>query len=156
MPASFRVQQIDHVELFVPDRLEGAKWYQKVLGLTIVHEYKQWAENPHGPLMISSDGGSTKLALFTGDGKHGRETLNFRLVAFRVDAKGFLAFLKRIASGELELVNEKGGALKTDSMVDHRQAWSIYFSDPWGHRLEVTSYEYDAIALKLGRLQVRN
>jgi hypothetical protein len=25
-------------------------------------------------------------------------------------------------------------------------AFSIYFSDPWGHRLEVTTYDYDFVA----------
>jgi imidazolonepropionase-like amidohydrolase len=42
------------------------RWYKRVLGLEIVPEYEFWAQDPHGPLMISSDGGSTKLALFRG------------------------------------------------------------------------------------------
>ena len=57
----FRVSQIDHVELFVPDRDEAAKWYEEVLGLTVLPGYEDWAKDPHGPLMISSDDGSTKL-----------------------------------------------------------------------------------------------
>jgi hypothetical protein len=24
---------------------------------------------------------------------------------------------------------------------DHGQAFSVYFGDPWGHRLEVTTYD---------------
>ena len=61
---SFRVDQVDHVELFVPDRKEAARWYGRVLGLVVVPEYESWAQDVQGPLMISSDGGSTKLALF--------------------------------------------------------------------------------------------
>ena len=36
---TFRALQIDHVELFVPDRYEAAGWYQRVLGLEILVEY---------------------------------------------------------------------------------------------------------------------
>ena len=39
---------------------------KRVLGLEIVPEYEFWAQDPQGPLMISSDCGSTKLALFRG------------------------------------------------------------------------------------------
>jgi catechol 2,3-dioxygenase-like lactoylglutathione lyase family enzyme len=62
----FAVDQIDHVELFVPDRYQAAEWYRRVLGLKVVAEYEHWASDPRGPLMISSDGGHTKLALFQG------------------------------------------------------------------------------------------
>lgn len=33
---TFRVEQIDHVELYVPDRYQAADWYHSVLGLEIV------------------------------------------------------------------------------------------------------------------------
>ena len=56
----FKVLQIDHVELFVPDRYDAAKWYARVLGLQIVPECEPWAAGG-GPLMISSDGGSTSF-----------------------------------------------------------------------------------------------
>ena len=52
----FRVSQIDHVEMFVPDRGEAARWYAEVLGLAVVPGYDDWASDPQGPLMISSDG----------------------------------------------------------------------------------------------------
>ena len=58
----FKVLQIDHVELFVPERYEAARWYERTLGLQVVPECEPWAVDG-GPLMISSDGGSTKLAL---------------------------------------------------------------------------------------------
>jgi hypothetical protein len=31
-------------------------------------------------------------------------------------------------------------------VVDHQQAYSIYFDDPWAHLLEVTTYDYDDVA----------
>ena len=62
----FRVSQIDHVELFVPDRYEAARWYQRILGLKIIPEYEHWARNPKGPLMISTQDAATKAHPFRG------------------------------------------------------------------------------------------
>jgi catechol 2,3-dioxygenase-like lactoylglutathione lyase family enzyme len=148
----FRVSQIDHVELFVPGRHQAAEWYQRVLGLEIVPEYRHWADDPRGPLMISSDLGSTKLALFEGEPQGGRPTAGFHLVAFRVPAVGFLAFVGRLA--DLQLTDHNQQPVTAGSVVDHDQAFSIYFSDPYGHRLELTTYEYAttrAALMELGR-----
>src|SRR5688572_27893681 len=87
---TFRVLQIDHVELFVPDREEAAAWYRRVLGLEVVPEYQAWAADRGGPLMISSDQGNTKLALFEGQLPGSRPIAGFDRVAFRVDAAGFI------------------------------------------------------------------
>jgi catechol 2,3-dioxygenase-like lactoylglutathione lyase family enzyme len=136
----FKVLQIDHVELFVPDRYDAAKWYERVLGLQIVPECEPWAVGG-GPLMISSDGGSTKLALFEGQPAASGPTAAFRRVAFRVTATDFAEFLRR----NPDLVTK-------DAVVDHQQAYSIYFNDPSGHQLEVTTYEYDVTSALLASM----
>ncbi len=136
---TFRVEQIDHVELFVPDRRAAAAWYQRVLGLSIIPEYEYWAGDPRGPLMISSDAGSTKLALFEGEPQGSRETAGFHLVAFRVGAEEFERFIDRLP--DLNLVDHHGRRVVRESVVDHTSARSIYFCDPFGHRLELTTYE---------------
>lgn len=146
---SFRVDQLDHVELFVPDRRQAAAWYQRVLGLTIVPEYEHWADDLRGPLMISSDGGSTKLALFEGTPQGSRETAGFHLVAFRVGAVDFLRFLNRLA--DLDLVDARGRPATADSAVDHAGAYSLYFRDPFGHRLELTTYDYEQVKARLAK-----
>ncbi|MFN8009190.1 MAG: VOC family protein [Terriglobia bacterium] len=131
----FRVVQIDHVELFVPDRQAAAEWYEKVLGLTAVPEAALWAKDPKGPLMISPDRGKTKLALFQGTPQGRQPTAGFHRVAFRVDADGFLAFVRRLAECKIEPARFR----------DHDQAISVYFDDPFGHHLEVTTYEPAAV-----------
>jgi catechol 2,3-dioxygenase-like lactoylglutathione lyase family enzyme len=140
--------QIDHVEMFVPDRRTAAEWYRQVLGLEIVEQFEAWAANARGPLMISSDGGRTKLALFEGSPQGRRPTAGFHLVAFRVDAARFLAFLERLDS--LALCDHRGQPVTRHAVVDHDQAFSLYFCDPYGHRLELTTYDAkdtrDAIA----------
>jgi hypothetical protein len=50
----FRVTQLDHVELFVPDRDAAAAWYARTLGLQVVPKYASWAADPQGPLMITT------------------------------------------------------------------------------------------------------
>jgi catechol 2,3-dioxygenase-like lactoylglutathione lyase family enzyme len=145
--SGFRVAQIDHVELFVPDRRQAADWYRRVLGLDVVPEYEHWEEDPHGPLMISSDSGNTKLALFQGRPQGSRETAGFHLVAFRVGAVDFAEFLRMVP--DLGLTDHRGHRVTADMVVDHGSAYSIYFSDPFGHRLELTTYAYDETKTKL-------
>lgn len=143
----FAVGSLDHVELFVPDRFEAASWYERALGLQIVEECRPWADNPQGPLMISSDGGATKLALFTGEPQRARETAGFHRVAFVVDGRGFLAFLERLPA--LNLQDHQARPVDAGAAVDHQQAYSIYFCDPYGHRLEVTTYDDETVRAAL-------
>lgn len=131
---------LDHVELYVPDRVSAAAWYARVLGCEPVAGAESWAADPDGPMMISPDGGRTKLALFTGEPQGIRATAGFHRVAFRVSATEFLAFTARIA----------GLGLKEVRVVDHGGAWSVYFSDPSGHRLEVTTYEVEPVRAARG------
>jgi catechol 2,3-dioxygenase-like lactoylglutathione lyase family enzyme len=145
----FKVLQIDHVELFVPDMYEAARWYERVLGLQILPECEHWASGG-GPLMISSDGGGTKLALFEGEPAPSPPTAAFRRVAFRVTARGFAEFLGRLPG--LALTNDRNQAVTAESVVDHEQSFSIYFVDLYGHLLEVTTYEYADTSALLAQL----
>jgi catechol 2,3-dioxygenase-like lactoylglutathione lyase family enzyme len=131
---------LDHVELYVPDRVSAAAWYARVLGCEPVAGAESWAADPEGPMMISPDGGRTKLALFTGEPQGDRATAGFHRVAFRVSATEFLAFTARMA----------GLGVKEARVVDHGGAWSVYFSDPSGHRLEVTTYEVEPVRAARG------
>ena len=149
----FRVLQIDHVELFVPDRYEAADWYKRTLGLDIAPGYEQWAADPRGPLMISSDDGNTKLALFDRQPQESSPTSGWHLVAFRVNVDGFMEFMKRLA--DQPLIDHQRRAVTFDSIVDHEQAYSVYFSDPYGHRLELTTYDYEATRAALTQFRDR-
>lgn len=129
--------------MFVPSRFEAAAWYDDLLGLKIVAAYKSWADNPNGPLMISGDGGKTKLALFRGQPPGNRTTAGFHQVAFSLEGPAYLEFLRRLE--DLDLKNPAGQRVSPDMVVDHGRSFSIYFSDPYGHRLEITTYEYDLV-----------
>ncbi|HEX4966399.1 MAG TPA: VOC family protein [Thermoanaerobaculia bacterium] len=144
---AFKVDQIDHVELFVPDRQEAARWYERTLGIAALPEHADWAADPGGPLMISSDGGATKLALFTGEPRRNRPTAGFHLVAFRVTGAGFLQFLEHVR--DHPVYDDEGDEIRSLTPRDHHKAFSVYFNDPWGHRLEVTTYEAEHVRERL-------
>jgi catechol 2,3-dioxygenase-like lactoylglutathione lyase family enzyme len=139
---TFCVQQIDHVELFVPDQYQAAQWYERVLGLTILPQYEHWADG--GPLMISSDEGGTMLALFKGEPPGSRDIVGHRRVAFRVDGPGFMRFLEHVK--DFPVFDREGRRISDEHVVDHDQSWSIYFCDPYGNRYEVTTYDYAYVA----------
>ena len=98
---------------------------------------------PGGPLMISSDGGKTMIALFEGSPQRADPIVGWRRTAFRVSADAFLRFL---AHGPAQGVFDRDGQrLASLEVIDHQKAWSVYFCDPWGNALEVTCYEHAAV-----------
>lgn len=126
---TFEIQGIDHVALAVRDVRRSAEWYQQVLGLRRLYE-DAWGDLP----AVVGIGG-TAIALFPvqGDapkGRPGRDTLAMRHLAFRVDAPNF-AKARQALEG-------RGIAVE---FQDHGIAQSIYFHDPDGHELEITTYE---------------
>lgn len=140
MPTPLRATTIDHVELLVPDRAAAAAWYQDILGMQPVAGTEQWARDSGGPLMISGDGGRTCLALFQGPPTDATTQDGFRRVAFRVTGAEFVAFVE----------HGRRLGLKPMAVQDHTTAISVYFSDPWGHDLEVTTGDHEE-----GRAAVR-
>ena len=79
--------------------------------------------------MISSDDGATMVALFAGPAQGDESPTGLRRLAFRCDGKSFQSFAS-------DLVCEPH---------DHGWSWSIYFADPWGNKLEITTYDYDFV-----------
>lgn len=130
------MMKIDHIELFVPDRYKAAEWYSKVLKFKIMEELSGWADEG-GPLMISNDGGNTKIALFEGNPQGKDDAKGFIRLAFRVDAVEFIEFIN--SSG-----NWRDTPLTEEEIKDHYKAISAYFSDLYGNLLEITTYDYDA------------
>lgn len=141
----FEVEQIDHVEIYVPDREQAAKWYERVFGLRVIEAFRFWAV-PGGPLMMQTAQGNTKLALFEGPAQGSTAERGLRLVAFAVSGEGFIRFIESLP--ELNLRDHTGQVLNKNLVADHDKSYSIYFSDPWGNRFEITSYDYELITEK--------
>ncbi len=126
----FRIEGIDHVALCVKDLERSRVWYQEVLGLERRYQ-EAWGEVP---TMLGA--GNTCIALFPTTTPEPKSTPDYntiamRHLAFRVSRKNF-----EQAQAELQ---RRSIAFEFE---DHDIAHSIYFSDPDGHRLELTTYEF--------------
>ena len=124
-----RLEGIDHVALTVRDVARSVAWYQAVLGL------ERRFEDVWGDMPAIVGVGTTALALFPVRVPEpapppGREVLSVRHIAFRVDRATF-----EQARGELAA----HGLAPT--FQDHTAAHSLYFTDPDGHQLEITTYD---------------
>lgn len=123
----------DHVELFVPDRDRAVAWYGEWLGFQPMSEHADWVAT--GPVMLKTAEGGAMLALFVGDPLGTEKPKGWRRLAVRATAAEFVAFFRRFHdSGQ-----------KVAGPYDHQKAWSVYFTDPWGNLLEVTTYDYAAV-----------
>lgn len=152
-PTPFSIERIDHIKVSVPDRHEAATWYQDVFGLRVLHgpAWDAAAAMPDGPLFLGVDDAvdGTKVVLFQGEplGKH--PPIGLTRAAFSVAGEPFLRFLDRL--DELDLFNEDGERVTRGHLVDQWIAWSLYFSDPYGNRYELLTYEYEQVRQQLNR-----
>ena len=121
------LEGIDHVAMSVRDLERSAQWYIDVLGFERLHE-GMW---DGVPVFIGK--GRTALALFPVREESGRGApaeIRMLHLALRANRKNFL-------SAQEEL---KQRGIKFE-FQDHEISHSIYFRDPDGHRLEITTYE---------------
>lgn len=124
-----QLEGIDHVALSVRDVERAAQWYIEVLGFKRLHE-GMW---DGVPVFIGK--GTTALALFpvrsdSRSTSSGPADVRMLHLAMRANRKNFIA-----AQEEL-----KRRGIKFE-FQDHEISHSIYFRDPDGHQLEITTYE---------------
>lgn len=143
----FGVDGIDHVELFVSDWGEAVVWYDRVLGLEPDGRYEQWWETRTGPLVLSTGDGSTKLALFERETATRGESVSPHRIAFQTSGDGFLSFLDRLEDANLGDRDDE--PVTADDVVDHGLSYSVYFTDPDGNPLELTTNEYETVAAEI-------
>jgi catechol 2,3-dioxygenase-like lactoylglutathione lyase family enzyme len=127
--ARFDNQGLDHVAIAVADVERSQRFYEAVLGLERMHE--EWDT----PIVLAANGSG--LALFHRD-LHPSTTpddieppaVRILHIAFRLGRTGF---------DEAHAALDKQGVEVRFS--DHGISHSIYFEDPDGHQIELTTYD---------------
>ena len=124
-----QLEGIDHVAMGVRDIERSAKWYIDILGFARLHE-GMW----NGvPTFISK--GNTGIALFPASHEaksSAHREIRMLHLAFRADRENFLAAQRALENRGIKF-----------EFQDHEISHSIYFHDPDGHQLEITTYELD-------------
>ena len=123
-----KLQNIDHIHVFVTDREEALDWYKNILGLEPLEKVITLPKS--GPLMIRNDEGNINIALFKGTPKD-----NQAVIAFNVSGEEFINCHNTI----------NDSSTKNVAVVDHESQFSIYFKDPFGNPYEITSYDYEML-----------
>lgn len=126
------LEGIDHVALAVRDITESVQWYQDVLGLTRRYQ-EAWNDYP---AVVGV--GTTSVALFpveTGAPQPvpGRRVLSMRHLALRADSENFARVQGELRTRHIAFESQ-----------DHGISHSIYFHDPNGHEIEITTYDLKA------------
>jgi catechol 2,3-dioxygenase-like lactoylglutathione lyase family enzyme len=119
-----RLQRLDHVSLNVTDRARSITWYRDVLGLPQLNQPTDDDE----PVFLGQPG--LQFGLFQAQREspaRATESSGLRHVAIVVDDLD--AAQERLRSHRVEFRYE-----------DHGNALSVYFADPDGHVLELTTY----------------
>jgi catechol 2,3-dioxygenase-like lactoylglutathione lyase family enzyme len=121
-----RTEGLDHVAITVADLERSHDFYANVLGLERV--YEEW----HEPVFMVAAGSG--LALFSRESHPGSgdgpPEIRVMHIAFRVSREQFDR-----ARAELPEVGID------PRFVDHGASHSIYFPDPDGHEIELTTYD---------------
>jgi catechol 2,3-dioxygenase-like lactoylglutathione lyase family enzyme len=124
-----KLEGLDHIAISVSDPTASSAWYQEVLGLERRHQ-DAWGDEP-----IFLMAGNSGLAIFPNTSRaeapvrYSRDS-SFRHLAFRADRQTFERARRELEARGIETAFE-----------DHRIAQSIYFDDPDGFHLEITTYE---------------
>ena len=119
-----KINFLDHVAIRVSDMERSVKWYQDVLGLNQFNDQKNWGDFPH--IMLA---GNTGIALFPKKEEDDLSYVSGRMhIAFNVDRGDFQAFQHSFEQKGLEF-----------SFENHHHFHSIYFTDPDGYIIELTT-----------------
>jgi catechol-2,3-dioxygenase len=116
---------LDHFAINVTNLQRSADWYEKILGFHVLHKWKTtW--------MIGRD--NMKIGLFLRPNAKPLADIDSQLIIQHV---AFLADGDKFAAIQSSLIKN---AIQIDGPEDTGIAFSLFFHDPDGHLLEITTY----------------
>src|SRR5947209_2908491 len=123
------LEGIDHVAMGVRDIERSAKWYIDVLG------FERRYDSAWNGIPTFVGRGNTGIALFPARSNENSAASDHRELrmlhlAFRASRENFLAAQRELKERGIEF-----------EFQDHEISHSIYFRDPDGHALEITTYD---------------
>ncbi|MEO7724932.1 MAG: VOC family protein [Chthoniobacterales bacterium] len=122
------LEGLDHIAISVSDVERSVQWYLEVLGLERQHA-DVWGDVP---TFVGK--GATGIAIFpvreSNDSAGKPPAVRLRHFALRADRANFLQAQRELKERAIDFEFE-----------DHEIAHSIYFRDPDGFDLEITTYE---------------
>ena len=126
-----QLEGIDHVAVGVREVERSAKWYIEVLG------FERLYEDAWGGVPTFVGKGNTGIALFPArpNAKPAPTThrdIRMLHLAFRANRENFLAAQRELKKRGIKF-----------EFQDHEISQSVYFLDPDGHQLEITTYELE-------------
>ena len=124
------LEAIDHVALAVRDVERSAQWYVDVLGFERQHD-DVWGGYP---VFVGKN--NAAIALFpvrSPSSSSSSSPIQILHFAFRTNREGFHEAQTDLKSRGIEF-----------EFQDHKISHSIYFNDPDGHEIEITTYELGA------------
>lgn len=125
----FDIQRIDHVAFKARDVEKLAAWYQTVLGMERVYA-DAWT-GAGDPVALCA--GTACVALFRyrdGESYEPDEWHGSAHFAMSLDAPNFKKAQEELSQRGIEF-----------RLWDHKVSHSIYFPDPEGHQIELTTYD---------------
>ncbi len=128
-----KLNGIDHIHVYVAKWEDAEDWYGDVLEFRRVEALMPWAVKG-GPLTLENPDGNIHLALFERDNHSGSTA-----IAFGTSGEEFLAWKTHLEGKGLDL-----------RITDHKLAYSLYFNDPDQNMHEITTYDRDYVAERLG------
>jgi catechol 2,3-dioxygenase-like lactoylglutathione lyase family enzyme len=136
----------DHIAFSVPDLVEAERWYVDVLGAEIVGR-RSWGGDSefHGAPHVDVRLGSQILSLFLGDAHVSSPPPRMFHYAFNCRSMDELDLWR-------DHLGKKGVEMRGPMAHPGFGAVSVYFDDPWGTRLEITTWLEDFEAGKAAAL----
>jgi catechol 2,3-dioxygenase-like lactoylglutathione lyase family enzyme len=123
--SAIELDGLDHFAINVTDLQRSADWYQRVLGFAILHKWNTtW--------MVGRD--NIKIGLFLRPNAKPLPDIDSQLIIQHV---AFLVDGDKFADAQNALTQ---AGVKIDGPEDTGIAFSIFFNDPDGHLLEITTY----------------